>query len=126
MLELHRALHAMHADDNAFRHNGLKSKYKRCRPPLSLCPAHDPRFDARRYDKNNAVEKRRPGIEIDKGITRLVLPIPHLLEEMAHVNFLGFHFHHPRMLKHAPWCGSSRALFLEAGEGQRMMLLRIN
>ena len=44
----------------------------------------------------------------------LILPVPHLLEEVGHVDFLGLHFYHPGMLEHAPWGRSSWAFLLQA------------
>jgi len=43
----------------------------------------------------------------------LILPVPYLLEEVGHVDFLGLHLHHPGMFEHAPWGRSSWAFFLQ-------------
>lgn len=42
-----------------------------------------------------------------------VLPIPHSLQELAHVDPLGFHIKHPRVFQHAPRGGASTAFFLQ-------------
>lgn len=44
-----------------------------------------------------------------------ILPVPYLLEEVSHVDFLRLHLHHPWVLEHTPWSCSSWAFFLEAG-----------
>jgi hypothetical protein len=46
----------------------------------------------------------------------LLFPIPYLLEEMGHVDFLRLHLHHPRVFEHAPGRRSSRALFLKTAQ----------
>lgn len=59
-------------------------------------------------------EKEGAGrVELRESGFDLVLPVPHLLEEVCHVDFLRLHLHHPGMLKHAPWCCSSGTFFLE-------------
>ena len=73
---------------------------------LSLCPAHDLSIDPER--KEVLLSKCSGG--------HLILPIPHLLQEMSHVDLLRLHLYHPRVLKHAPWCGSARALLLKAAK----------
>lgn len=35
-----------------------------------------------------------------------IFPIPHLFEEMLHVDSLALHFHNPRMFQHPPGCGA--------------------
>jgi len=44
----------------------------------------------------------------------LIFPIPNLLQEMLHVDLFSFHFNHPGVFEHAPWCCSARTVFLEA------------
>ena len=44
----------------------------------------------------------------------LILPVPHLLQEVSHVDLLGLHLDHPRVLEHAPGSGSARAFLFEA------------
>jgi hypothetical protein len=34
--------------------------------------------------------------------TNLILPIPNLLQEVTHVDFLRLHFEHPWVVEHAP------------------------
>jgi hypothetical protein len=83
--------------------------------PNSLCPAHDPRYAAQEdKQKKIAILKKR---SLESLFTlegpSLILPVPNLLEEVLHVNFLGSHFDHPRVLEHTPWGGSTRAVFLK-------------
>ena len=46
----------------------------------------------------------------------LVLPVPHLLQELLHADLLALHLHHPRVLEHAPGGGAAGGVFLEARE----------
>lgn len=41
------------------------------------------------------------------------LPIPHLREEMLHVDFLALHLHHPRVFDHAPGRCATGGFFFE-------------
>lgn len=49
----------------------------------------------------------------------LVFPVPHLLEEVGHVDLLRLHLHHPWMLEHTPRCSSPWAFLLKTISSQQ-------
>lgn len=59
---------------------------------------------------------RSRGVEIIFSVHFSIFPIPHLYQEMFHVDFLALHFDHPRMFKHSPRSGPTRRFFLKTGE----------
>lgn len=81
---------------------------------LSLCHHIGPKCDNREYvNQHYTTEGKRVKNDLAKATLVSILPIPNLLEEVAHVDFFGFHLNHPWMLKHAPWRRTSRAILLE-------------
>lgn len=48
----------------------------------------------------------------------LVLPIPHLLDKVGHVDFLVLDVQHPRMFQHPPGSRSSGGVFLQTEDRQ--------
>lgn len=42
-----------------------------------------------------------------------ILPIPHLYQEMLHIDTLALHFDHPRVFKHSPRSRTARCFFFE-------------
>lgn len=65
------------------------------------------------------------GVFAEGKIEDLVFPVPDLLQEVRHVDFLSLHLYHPWVFQHAPWCGSARAIFLETMHVSEEMLRRI-
>ena len=49
----------------------------------------------------------------EKGVHSLILPVPDLLEEVLHVDFLCLHVDHPRVLEHTPRRRPAVVVFLE-------------
>lgn len=46
-------------------------------------------------------------------ICRSVFPVPDLLEEMLHIDFLPLHFDHPGVLQHSPRGRAARSFLFQ-------------
>ena len=98
----------MHADDDAFLCQILRIYFKMCRLALVYAQHATLGLAPRIHLKTSLAESK-----ITTSRSGLIFPVPHLLEEVGHVDFLCLHLKHPRVVEHTPGRSASGRLLFE-------------